>query len=396
VIATYGKCFALFLTLALFAALPAAANRIDDGDQTDRLLIADPSPGLSAYMSRSGFEVESVERLDALDLSLMVAVPPDHVPASAALRDLHARFPRAIVARDDPFYLAHDTRSGRGKTAEPAQILTAIDWGGNEADAAADMRIGVIDSSLDSSHPALEGAAIVEQQFTSKQAPTTDTAHGTAIAAMLVGKSDSRSVSGLLHGATLFYASIFQNGKHGPVASSADFLRGVNWLIKSGVTVINASVTSTSENTIVDYAMSLLARDKVILVAAAGNRGPSAPPVYPAAIPTAFAVTAVSVEGDAYRLANTGDYIDISAPGIDLPTTSQKITSGTSLAVPFVAAALARMVQACGISPLEAEVSLQAHARDLGPRGWDSHFGWGLLQALPNCGGEGAAASRHP
>jgi subtilisin family serine protease len=394
VIVARGKSFAFFLIAASLACFPAAASRIDDGGRTDRILIADPSPALGTYVSDKGFKVESIERLDALDLSLMVVVPPDHVPAAAALRTLRARFPRAMVARDDPFYLAHDTRSGRSKTAEPAQILTAIDWDPNQVDAAADMRIGVIDSSLDPSHPALEGATMVEQQFTSKQAPTTDTAHGTAIAAMLVGKSDSRSVSGLLHGATLFYASIFQNGKHGPVASSADFLRGVNWLIKSGVTIINASVTSTSDNTVVDYAMSILSRDKVILVAAAGNRGPSAPPVYPAAIPTAFAVTAVSVEGDAYLYANTGDYIDISAPGINLPTTSQKITSGTSLAVPFVTAALARMVQACGISPLEAEVKLQAHARDLGPRGWDSHFGWGLLQVLPNCGGEGATASR--
>ena len=389
-----GKSFAFFLIVASFACFPAAANRIDDGGETNRILIADPSPTLGAYVSNKGFKVESVERLDALHLSLMVAVPPDHVPASAALHELRTRFPEAIVALDDPFELAHDARAGRGKTAEPQQILTAIDWDTGDAGATKGMRIGVIDSSLDRSHPALQGATIIEQDFTSKQVPTTDTAHGTAIAAMLVGKADSRSVSGLLHGATLYYAGIFQSGTDGTVASSADFLRGVNWLIKSGVTIINASVTSTSDNTVVDYAMSILSRDKVILVAAAGNRGPSAPPVYPAAIPTAFAVTAVSVEGDAYLYANTGDYIDISAPGINLPTTSQKITSGTSLAVPFVTAALARMVQACGISPLEAEMKLQAHARDLGPRGWDSHFGWGLLQALPNCGGEGATASR--
>ena len=166
---------------------------------------------------------------------------------------------------------------------------------------------------------------------------------------MLVGRSDDESVSGLLRGATLFHASIFQSGEQGPIASSADFLRGVNWLIKSGVTVINASVTSPTENAVVLYAMSLLSREKVVLVAAAGNRGPSAAPVYPAAIPSAFAVTAVSIEGDAYRYANVGDYIDISAPGIDLPTTSRKITSGTSLAVPFVTAAVARIVQVCGV-----------------------------------------------
>ncbi len=82
-----------------------------------------------------------------------------------------------------------------------------------------------------------------------------------------------------------------------------------------------------------------------------------------------------------YEHANIGDYIDIAAPGIDLPTTSRRITSGTSLAVPFVTAAVARMVQMCGVTPVEAEERLQANARDLGAPGRDSSFGWGLLQA---------------
>jgi len=168
------------------------------------------------------------------------------------------------------------------------------------------------------------------------------------------------------------------------VASSADFLRAVDWLVQSGVTVINASVTSPTENAVVLYAMSMLSYEKVLLVAAAGNRGPNGPPAYPAAIKSAFAVTAVSLDGDAYRYANTGDYIDIAAPGIDLPTTSRRITSGTSLAVPFVTAAVARMMQMCGVTPVEAEGRLHAYARDLGAPGRDASFGWGLLQA-PRC-----------
>jgi subtilisin family serine protease len=152
-------------------------------------------------------------------------------------------------------------------------------------------------------------------------------------------------------------------------------------MLKSGVKIINASITSPTRNAVVLYAMSMLSHEDAIVVAAAGNRGPSGPPVYPAAVDTALAVTAVSVDGDAYLQANTGDYIDIAAPGMDLPTTSREITSGTSLAAPFVTAAIARMVQICGVSTEAAAASLQANARDLGPRGWDSRFGWGLLQA---------------
>ena len=376
--------FVLFLALAAFAGDPAIAGRIGDDDRPNRILIANPSSAIQAHLIAGGYAVESVERLDAMAMSLMVVAPPRGVAAADALQRLRADFPSAIVARDDPFYLATDARAGRGQLNDRQRVLTSIGWQTYGASVGAGMRIGVIDSSVDLRHPALQGALITKRSFTSGKAPTTDAAHGTAIAAILVGKSDGTAIAGLLRGATLFHAGIFQKSKRGPVASSADFLRAVDWLVRSGVTVINASVTSPTENAVVIYAMSMVSHQDVILVAAAGNRGPNGPPAYPAAIDSAFAVTAVSLDGDAYEHANTGDYIDIAAPGIDLPTTSSQITSGTSLAVPFVAAAVARMVQMCGVSPIEAEASLQANARDLGVAGRDSSFGWGLLQA-PRC-----------
>jgi subtilisin family serine protease len=392
VIAAGRIVFVIFLALAALAAGPATAGRIGDDAPPDRLLIADSSPSLEARLIADGFVIESVERLDALGLSLMVVAPPRDVDPEDALQRLHAQFPAAIVALDDPVYLATDVRSGRGKFSDRRRVLKSIGWQADGANVG--IRIGAIDSSVDLAHPALQGALIVKRSFTSGKAPTTDTAHGTAIAAMLVGRSDGAAIAGLLRGATLFHAGIFQKSKRGPVASSADFLRAVDWLVRSGATVINASVTSETENAVVLYAMSMLSHENIILVAAAGNRGPNGPPAYPAAIESAFAVTAVSLDGDAYEQANTGDYIDIAAPGIDLPTTSRRITSGTSLAVPFATAAVARMVQMCGVTPIQAEERLQANARDLGPRGRDSSFGWGLLQA-PRCAAPQLSA-RHP
>lgn len=386
--------FVILFALAALAAGPAAASRIGDDDWPGRVLIANPSHALKSYLIADGFDVESVERLDALSLSLMIVAPPRGVAAVRALEQLRAEFPEAIIALDDPFYLATDARSGRGQVNDRQRVLTSIGWQAHGASVGAGIRIGAIDSSLDLSHPALQGARIVRRSFTSGKAPTIETAHGTAIAAMLVGQSDGTAIAGLLRGATLFHAGIFQQGKRGPVASSANFLRAVDWLVQSGVTVINASVTSPTENAVVLYAMSMLSHGNVILVAAAGNRGPNGPPAYPAAIESAFAVTAVSLDGDLYGHANTGDYVDIAAPGIDLPTTSRRITSGTSLAVPFVTAAVARMVQMCGVTPVEAEKRLQAGARDLGAPGRDSSFGWGLLQAPP-CA-EPQLSARHP
>ena len=385
-IATSRAIIASVLALIAMTYGHASANLLPRTDASGGLLIADPSAPLLAYMRESGFELEGEERLEALGLSLVLATPPDRVPESAAVHVLRARFPEAMIARNDSLQLATDARAGRSPAANVQQVMSAIGWQRGGDDIGRGIRIGAIDSALDPQNPALKGAAIVQQQFTSGKPPSTDIAHGTAIAAMLVGRADGSMVTGLLRGATLYHASIFQDGKNGPSANAADFLRGLNWLLKSGVTVINASVTSPSRNMVVVYAMSLLSSHQAVLVAAAGNSGPSGPPVYPAAIPSALAVTAVSASGRAYRYANAGDYIDIAAPGINLPTTSAKITSGTSLAVPFVTAALARLVQVCGISPVEGEAMLETHARDLGAIGWDPRFGWGLLQAAPPCG----------
>lgn len=371
---------AVVLTIVAMAARPSVASQLGD-EGASRILIANPSSALRAYLPGGGFTMESMERLEALDLSLMIVSPPPHVSASAAIDGLQREFPVAIIGLNDWFYPARDARLRHGYVAQARQILAAINWQSDAHGANAGIRVGVIDGSIDLAHPAIKGAAIVQRRFTSGKPPATDAAHGTAIAAMLVGRSNDRSLSGLLRGATLLHAGIFQDSRQGPKASSADFLRAMNWLVKSGVKVINASITSPSKNPVVLYAMSMLAHHDAMVIAAAGNGGPSGPPVYPAAIESVFAVTAVSMNGDVYRYANAGDYIDISAPGIDVPTTSSRITSGTSLAVPFVTAAVARTVQMCGMSPRAAQLRLQAYARDLGTRGWDSHFGWGMLQA---------------
>jgi subtilisin family serine protease len=387
--------FAIVLALAALAAGPAVAGRIGDEAPPDRILIANPSSSLEAHLIAGGFVLESVERLDALKLSLMIAAPPRAVAAADALQQLRAEFPSAIIALDDPFHLATDAHSAARQVQRPAARA--------DVHRLANLRH---ESGCRPSHrrhrqfhrsraSGLARRAHRQAQFHLRQ--RADHRHGARHGDRGdAGRPDrtAPAIAGLLRGATLFHAGIFQKGKRGPVASSGDFLRAVDWLVRSGVTVINASITSETENPVVLYAMSMLSHEGVMLVAAAGNRGPNGPPAYPAAFESAFAVTAVSLDGDAYEHANTGDYIDIAAPGIDLPTTSRRITSGTSLAVPFVTAAVARMVQMCGVSPIQAEESLQANARDLGTPGRDSSFGWGLLQA-PRCAAPQLSA-RHP
>jgi subtilisin family serine protease len=120
----------------------------------------------------------------------------------------------------------------------------------------------------------------------------------------------------------------------------------------------------------------------VLVMAAAGNGGPVAQPMYPAAYDTVVAVTAVDGGHQVFRLANRGTYLDIAAPGVGLLHAraggGYVASSGTSFAVPFAATAAARLLSE---QPGADVMSLlYQSAEDLGPPGHDEIYGHGLLR----------------
>jgi subtilisin family serine protease len=124
----------------------------------------------------------------------------------------------------------------------------------------------------------------------------------------------------------------------------------------------------------------------VVIVAAAGNEGAAAPPAYPGAFPSVVAVTAVDAKGAVYRYANRGNYISFAAPGVDVPVAAaahaRAPASGTSYASPVVAALIAREVpKRDAAAAAKALNDLGHRARDLGPPGRDSTYGYGVLDA---------------
>jgi len=117
------------------------------------------------------------------------------------------------------------------------------------------------------------------------------------------------------------------------------------------------------------------------VVAAAGNGGPMARPKYPAAYESVVAVTAVDQRGNAFRLANRGDYLDLAAPGVNLRHAvaggGYAASSGTSVAVPFAVTAAAVLKHRDPGADVIAR--LYSAAVDIGPPGRDDIYGYGLL-----------------
>ena len=99
-----------------------------------------------------------------------------------------------------------------------------------------------------------------------------------------------------------------------------------------------------------------------------------------------MAVTAVSRDGVVYRLANRGDYVDFAAPGVSVRHAKNgggySASSGTSMAAPFVAAALAELRRGGARTADEAFQILVDNAEDLGAPGKDPVYGAGLVHPV--------------
>lgn len=241
------------------------------------------------------------------------------------------------------------------------------------------LRIGIIDSSVDLSHSTFNKASITTKRFVENESPPN--LHGTAIVSIIVG-SDPLAL-GLAPKAEIYAAEVFdETEEQGQFASTVSLIKALNWLVTAGVSVVNISLAGPP-NRLLETALNRVRQKGILAVAAAGNGGPMAQPMYPAAYPEVVAVTATDDRGRAFRLANRGEYVDIAAPGVNIrharPGGGFIASSGTSYAVPFVTVAAARLMQSTS-EPTAMLDRLYTSALDIGAPGRDQIYGYGQLR----------------
>jgi len=149
--------------------------------------------------------------------------------------------------------------------------------------------------------------------------------------------------------------------------------------------VINVSLVGPRNATLAAVVQKVLARG-VLIVAAVGNDGPAAPPLYPASFAGVIGVTAVDAHRHVLPEAARGPQVRFAARGADMAAARSPRTfalvRGTSFAAPLVAGLLA--LQTRVQDPASATRAVDALARqalDLGAPGPDAVFGYGLVGA---------------
>jgi subtilisin family serine protease len=334
----------------------------------NEVLAWSPAPEALARARAEGFEIARATPLAELDARLVVLQTPRRLSTRRALARLRALDP--IGAYDfNHLY----TESG--------SVAPAVEQG------AAGARVGLIDGGVDESCPAMDGAPIVSRGFAGAVAPS---AHGTAIAAILLGRSPERT--GFASGAQLYAADVYGDSTSG--GSADKVAQAFAWMARERVAVVSVSLVGPANVTLAAAVRTMLARGHVI-VAAVGNDGPAARPLYPAAYEGVVGVTGVDAAGRVLREAGRGAHVDFAALGVGAapagPDGRSISVRGTSYAAPIVAGLIARELARPEPSAARAAIAaLERRALDLGPRGRDEVYGAGWV------GREPAAANRAP
>jgi hypothetical protein len=353
------------------------------------IVVANMADQTKLAAGRLGFVLLDERRLPALKLTLARLRVPRAMTEPAARRLLASRFP-GISVDVNALYRP------QGTLVLPAPDYPAklIGWGPVPGACGRGLRLGLLDTAVDTALPGLGGADIIQRSFLTAQSIAASPEHGSAIAWILVGQRVGRT-GGLLPGAELAVAGVFAADPEGvPTADVVALVSGLDWLAGRRTPVINMSFAG-EPNTVVALALRRAIAGHAVVVAAAGNGGPTAAPAFPAAEAGVIAVTAVDSHAQPYAEANHGSYVAFAAPGVSVwtPGSTPAYRSGTSFATPFVAAAAARLADGAQPDLIRITRALARTARDLGLPGKDPVFGWGLLQAASPCSTLSAGAS---
>jgi subtilisin family serine protease len=294
------------------------------------LLATSPAAAALQAAASLGFERVREERFDELGESLVVLRVPQHLSTQEALARLRALDPAGSYDFNHVYTGSSALPLEGGAGAEAAR-------GGNAGGTTS--AVGLVDSGVERGHPVFEGAAI--DSFgcdgTAHPAP-----HGTAVAALMVGRADR--FAGAAPGTRLFAADIYCDS---PTGGSADKIAGaLGWMARSRVGVVNISLVGPPNALLERVVAAMVARGH-LLVAAVGNDGPAAPPLYPASYPGVVGVTGVDRQGRPLPEAARGPQVMFGAPGSQmvsaaLGTPPYRQVRGTSFAAPIVAALLSQ------------------------------------------------------
>ncbi len=252
----------------------------------------------------------------------------------------------------DRFYAWPSGRPSRGQGG--VNLATFMDLAvSHELATGQGIRIAVLDTGFDEDHPLLEpvlgeGVDVVDghpnvgdwlNNVDDDGDGLIDEAHGH-------GTYVAGVIAQIAPDATIIPIRVLEADGIGSLYSVID---GIDEAIARGADVINISFGTFTDSRALKDAVKRATDAGVVIVAAAGNDG-SDVKQYPAAYGGVIAVSAYAPDDAGLAgFGNYGDWIDVSAPGVNIrssrPGGGMGIWSGSSLAAPIVSGQVALLIE---------------------------------------------------
>jgi len=246
--------------------------------------------------------------------------------------------------------------------------------------------------------------------------PNDDVGHGTHVAGTIAQATNNGvGVAGIAYNAQIMPVKVCQPIPTYPYTSCqyAWVADGIKWAVDHGAKIVNLSLGGPNYSQTLEDAVNYAYNHGVTVVASSGNDGVSTVS-YPAAYSNAIAVGAVRYDQTLSHYSNYGSALDFVAPGGDVQVdqngdgyadgvlqqtfcnpqwdpTGCSVTDptnfhyyfldGTSMAAPHVSGLAALLYSVGYTTPNQILQKMIDGAKDLGATGWDSYYGYGLIQA---------------
>lgn len=247
----------------------------------------------------------------------------------------------------------------------------------------AGIRIGVIDTGVDVTHPDLAGRIVATHDATGEGFDDAN-GHGTHVCGIAAGAG--AVFRGVAPGAELVVVKVLRRNGFGQMSW---VMQGLEWIVSQGVQVINMSLGGPGPSDGSDplsQTCEVVCRRGITICVAGGNDGPQGRIGPPGAAPSVITVGASTDQDQVADFSSRGPTADgrpkpdVLLPGHGIIAARAKGSrmgtpvddlytqaSGTSMAAPHAAGAVAILLEARpGLTPADVKALLERTARSLG------------------------------